>query len=65
MAGVDDQRLSKVLELYYRKAGRKRKGRKKGQLWLRGERGKEREGGPESKKGESLRELGGAKQPLL
>ena len=49
-AGLDEQRQSMVLELYCRKAGRKREGRKRerGQPWPRGERGKEgREGGIE------------------
>jgi hypothetical protein len=51
MAGLDEQRQSMILELYCRKAGRKREGRKKerGQPWPRGERreGREREGGLE------------------
>jgi hypothetical protein len=65
--GIDEQRQSVVLELYCRTAGRKRKverGSEAGHGHVkRG--GKEREGGLESKKGESLRERGGAKQLLL
>jgi hypothetical protein len=40
--GLDEQRQSVVLELYYRKAGRKREDRKrkKGWPWPCGERGK-------------------------
>jgi hypothetical protein len=40
-AGLDEQRQSMVLELYWRKAGRKREGRKRerGQPWPHGERG--------------------------
>jgi hypothetical protein len=57
LVGLDEQRQSIVLELYCRKAGRKREGRKRerGQPWPRGERGerREREGGLE--KGESLK----------
>ena len=43
--GLDEQRQSMVLELYYRKAGRKRKGRKRERLAMpkRKEGGKERE----------------------
>ena len=58
-----------VLELYFRKAGRKREGRKRerGWPWPHGERGKgEREGGLESKKGESLkRARRGQAAPLI
>jgi hypothetical protein len=43
MAGLDEQRQSMVLELYCRKAGRKRKGRKRDQPWPHGERGEGRE----------------------
>jgi hypothetical protein len=57
-----------VLEIYCRKAGRKRKGRKKerGRPWPcgGGEEGRERRRA-RGKKGESLRKQGGAKQPLL
>ena len=58
--GLDEQRQSMVLELYCRKAGRKREGRKRerGQPWPRGERGEGRErrrARDESKKGESLK----------
>ena len=44
-AGLDEQRQSMVLELYCRKAGRKRKGRKRKRLAMseRRERGKRRE----------------------
>jgi hypothetical protein len=42
-AGLDDQRQSTVLELYCRKAGRKRDGRKRDEPWPCGERGRERE----------------------
>jgi hypothetical protein len=60
MAGLDEQRQSMVLELYCRKAGRKREGRKRerGQPWPRGEWGEGRErrrAKDESKKGESLK----------
>jgi hypothetical protein len=53
MEGLDEQRHSMVLELYCRKAGTKREGRKKerGQPWPHGERRKDRD---KSKKGESL-----------
>jgi hypothetical protein len=60
-----------VLELYCRKAGGKREGRKKerGRPWPFGERreGRERRRAREEcKKNESLkRERGGAKQPLI
>ena len=42
--GLDEQRQSMVLELYCRKAGRKREGRKRerGRPWPCGERGEER-----------------------
>ena len=67
--GLDEQRQSMVLELYCRRAGRKKEGRKRKRVqpWPRGEKGegREREEGLESKKGESLREQGRAKQPLL
>jgi hypothetical protein len=65
--GLDDQRQSRVLELYCRKAGERREGRKREASHGHVERGikGERKGGLESKKGESLREQGGAKQPLL
>ena len=58
--GLDEQTLSMVLELYCRKAGRKREGRKRerGQPWPRGEWGEGRErrrAKDESKKGESLK----------
>ena len=43
--GLDEQRQSMVLELYCRKAGRKREGkRERDQPWPRGEKGKERKG---------------------
>ena len=67
MADLDEQRQSMVLELYCRKAGRKREGRKRETGHGHMERGgtREREGGLKSKKGEGLmRERGGAKQPL-
>ena len=61
--GLDEQRQSMVLELYCRKAGRKREGRERerereretshGHM-ERGDKG-EREGGLENKKGESLK----------
>jgi hypothetical protein len=43
--GLDEQRQSMILELYYRKAGRKRKGkRERNRSWPRGEKGeRERE----------------------
>ena len=44
--GLDEQRQSMVLELYYRKAGRKREGRRERERdwsWPRGEKGKRRE----------------------
>jgi hypothetical protein len=67
MASLDEQRQSMVLELYCRKAGAKREGRKR--PWPYGKTGEGREGRrarDESKKGESLkREQGGAKQLLL
>jgi hypothetical protein len=71
-AGLDDQRQSMVLELYCRKAERKREGIKREGIKReashghveRGGKG-ERKGGLESKKGEGLRDRGGAKQPLL
>jgi hypothetical protein len=55
--GLDDQRQSMILELYCRKAERKREGRKRlaMAMWGEGEKG-ERKEGLESKKGESLRE---------
>ena len=58
--GLDDQRESIVLELYCRKSGRKREGRKreKGRPWPHGERGKGRErrrAREESKDGDSLK----------
>jgi hypothetical protein len=48
-----------VLELYCRKAGGKREGRKRerGRSWPCGERKGEREGGLESKKGERLKRV--------
>jgi hypothetical protein len=58
-AGLDEQRQSMVLELYCRKAGRKREGRKRRDWpWPRGERGEGRErrrARDKSKKGESLK----------
>ena len=57
-AGLDDQRQSMVLELYYRKAGRRREGRKReaGHGHVKsGEKGKSLEGVLESKKSESLK----------
>ena len=54
--GLDEQGQSMVLELYCRKAGRKREVRKResshGHIWGGG-----REGRPESKKGESLKRV--------
>ena len=69
MAGLDEQRQSMVLELYCRKAERKREGRKREttshghvERWGKGE----REGGLESKKGESLkRARRGQAAPLI
>jgi hypothetical protein len=64
MVDLGGQRQSMVLELYCRKAGRKKEGRKR-----EGEKGgREREGRLESMRGKSLerkRERGRAKQPLL
>ena len=65
-----EQRWSLVLELYCRKAGRKREGKRKrgashGHMDRMGKEGREGELEIESKKGESLRERGGAKQLLL
>jgi hypothetical protein len=62
-----------VLELYCRKVGKKREGKRKretgyGHEERRGKREgekRERRDRDESKKDESLRERGGAKQPLL
>jgi hypothetical protein len=59
-----------VLELYCRKEERKREGKRKretghGHVWRREERSGKRRARDESKKDESLRERGGAKQPLL
>jgi hypothetical protein len=50
MAGLDEQRQSVVLELYCRKAGRKREGRKRerGRPGPREERSQEREREKES-----------------
>jgi hypothetical protein len=67
VTGLDEQRKSVFLELYCRKAERKREGSKRGQPWPHGERGEGRgrrrlRGGSKSK---NLRERGGAKQPLL
>jgi hypothetical protein len=61
MVGLNDQRQPMVLELYYRKAMRKRKGKKKKrevghghvERWGKGE----REEGLESKKCEGLRSV--------
>jgi hypothetical protein len=70
MVGLVEQKQSTVLEFYCRKAERKREGKRKrgaghGHLERSGEgRGKGR-ARDESKKGESLREREGAKQPLL
>jgi hypothetical protein len=65
--GLHDQRQSMVLELYCGKAWRKREGRKREASHGHVERGikGERKGGLSSKKGKSLSERGGAKQPLL
>jgi hypothetical protein len=56
-----------VLELYCRKAGGKREGRKRKRVqpWPRGEKGegREREEGLESKKGESLKREVGPSSP--
>jgi hypothetical protein len=68
MAGLDAQRQSMVLELYCRKAARKREGRKRETshgMWREGEGRERRRARDESKKGESIRKGGGAKQPLL
>jgi hypothetical protein len=70
MSGLDEQRQSVVLELYCRKTGRKREGRKKERLAMPlGERGKGRErrrARDEGKKGESLkREKRGQASPLI
>jgi hypothetical protein len=57
--GLDEQRQSMVLELYCRKAGRKREGRKRERLAMamwKGEEGREkRRARDESKKGEGLK----------
>ena len=69
--GLDEQRQSMVLELYCRKAGGKREGRKRerGQPWPCGERGEGRErrrARAESKKGESLKRVRrGQAAPLI
>jgi hypothetical protein len=43
-AGLDEQSLSVVLDLYYRKAGEKREGRKEREWpWPRGEKGEKKE----------------------
>ena len=60
MAGLDEQRQSMVLELYYRKSEGKRESRKRerGRPWPRGEWGEGRErrrAKDESKKGKSLK----------
>ena len=49
--GLDDQRQSMVLELYCRKAERKREGRKRerGRPWPHGEKGEGRVGGLENR----------------
>ena len=70
MAGLDEQRLSMVLELYYRKAERKREGRKKerGQPCPCVERGEGRErrrARDESKKGESLKRVRSQAAPFI
>jgi hypothetical protein len=53
-----------VLELHYRKAGRKREGRKRERLamtmWREGVKGRERRARDESKKGENLKRRGQA-----
>jgi hypothetical protein len=58
-----------VLEIYCRKAGRKRKDRNRetahGHMERGGERRERRRARDVSKKGESLKEQGGAKQLLL
>jgi hypothetical protein len=56
MVGLDEQRQSMVLELYYRKARVKREGRKeRDQPWPCGEKGKgKRERELEGKKSEGL-----------
>jgi hypothetical protein len=69
--GLDEQRQSMVLELYCRKAGRRREGRKReaghGHVERAGKGKRERKRvREEGKKCESLkREKGGTKQPLL
>jgi hypothetical protein len=68
MTGLDEQRQSMVLELYCRKAGGKKEGRKRegeaGHGHVEREGKREREEGLESKKSKSLKR-GGAKQPFL
>jgi hypothetical protein len=68
MAGLNEQRLSVVLQLYCRKVERKREDKKRGihhSYVERGVKGERRRARDESKKDESLREIGGSKQPLL
>jgi hypothetical protein len=64
MVGLDEQRQSMILELYCRKTERKREAGH-GHVERRGEGSGKRRARDESKKGESLRERGEAKQPLL
>jgi hypothetical protein len=59
MVGLDEQRQSMVLELYCRKAERKREGKAEGPAiatWIEGGGGKGELKMRESKKGKSLRE---------
>ena len=65
LAGLDEQRHSMILELYCRKAGRKREGRKREREAGHGQKEKG-EGGIEMKKGASLkRARRGPRSPLL
>jgi hypothetical protein len=68
MAGLDAQRQSMVLEFYCRKAARREKVERGRPAMVCGERGEGRErrrARDETKKGKSIRERGGTKQPLL
>jgi hypothetical protein len=64
---LDEQRQSMALELYCRKAGRKREGKRERPAmatWREGEGRERRRARDDSKKGESLKEQG-AKQLFL
>jgi hypothetical protein len=54
MEGLDEQRMSMVLELYCRNTGRKREGRKREPRGERGEGRERRRARDDSKKSESL-----------